>query len=141
MFNMQNAIRTKYPCLYNLHVERDGSSRWGTEEPTPIILSDDYFYALGAVKAYLTNVAKTLSGDLGVVEHLEDFITTTVVAIGEYEEALHWEIPFKRYDGRVVINENAQEFEATFEYQSNHFYIKLDKVDTQNVHVFMKNLV
>ena len=141
MLNMQNLLRAKYAHIFKLHVERDRGLRWGATEPTPLLLSEDFFFGLGLVKAYLINTSKTLTGDAKVIEHLEDFLYNVVSAINDYSGVLDWEIPNTMYQGTIKINAKTEEFEATFEYQSNHFYINLNKVDTQNIHLFMGNLI
>lgn len=138
--NIQKEVRSKYAELFFLRIERDKGLRWETEEPTPVIISDDFFYALGTTNGYLTNVAKHLKGDFTLVEHLQDFIQIVVASIGDYEESIDYEVPSSYYQGYIKINDEAKEFEMTFEYLTNHFYISLEKVDTANIYMLMENL-
>lgn len=138
--SIQRAIQSKYKQLYVIHIERDRGLRWETEEPTPVIISDDFLYALGALRGYLTNMGNKLTGDYKVIEHLQEFFQLTHSIIVDYKEPVDYEVPDEPYQAHIKLDQENKEFEMTFEYLSNHLYISLDNVNTKSIYMLMDNL-
>lgn len=135
--SIQQTLQSKYSHLYVVHIERDRALNWSTEEPTPVIMSDDFHFTLGILKGYLIKLGDNLKGDVKCIENLQDFLQITHNVIEDSEEVTNHQVLHKQYEANIKLDTENSEFEMVFEYLSSHLYINIDRVDTASIYMLM----